>query len=236
MNAVVPLQYQDMERMANALAKSGLFGIKDPTAAMALMAVAQAEGKHPASVAQDYDIIQGRAAKKSQAMLRDFIAAGGSVKWHELSDKLADATFSHPQGGTVRIGWDMARAQQAGLAEKSTWRQYPRAMLRSRCVSEGVRTVAPMATGGMYTPEEVVDMGPEEIDVTPAPTPVLTEEIIGDHVRAMKQAGDLVELKRAYATAYSAAKMAGDLGALEQFEMVKDHRKAALEAPIEAER
>jgi len=31
-------------------------------------------------------------------------------------------------------------------------------MMRSRCVSEGVRTVCPMATSGMYVPEEVRDM------------------------------------------------------------------------------
>jgi uncharacterized protein YbbK (DUF523 family) len=38
------------------------------------------------------------------------------------------------------------------------WKKYPRQMLRSRVVSEGVRTVCPGATSGMYVPEEVQDI------------------------------------------------------------------------------
>ncbi len=159
MSNIIPVS--DIQSMSVAIAKSGLFGAKTPEQAMALMLVAQAEGLHPASAARDYDIIQGRACKKSEAMLRDFIAAGGSVKWHELSDASASATFSHPAGGSVRIDWDMRRASTAGLAGKDMWKKYPRNMLRARCVSEGVRTVCPMATGGMYSPEERQDMGHE---------------------------------------------------------------------------
>jgi hypothetical protein len=35
------------------------------------------------------------------------------------------------------------------------WTKYPRQMLRSRVISEGVRTVFPGATSGLYVPEEV---------------------------------------------------------------------------------
>lgn len=59
----------------------------------------------------------------------------------------------------------MARAAQAGLASKDMWKKYPRQMLRSRVVSEGVRTVCPMATGGLYVPEEIDDMKPEPKNV-----------------------------------------------------------------------
>lgn len=151
----VLVPFQELERMAQAVAKSGLFGIKTPEQAVALMLIAQAEGRHPAIVARDYDIIQGRPAKKAEAMLRDFMAAGGTVEWHKLDDTIADATFSHPQGGKVRITWDAAQAVRAGLSTKATWKQYPRQMLRSRCVSEGCRTVCPQSTSGMYDTDEV---------------------------------------------------------------------------------
>ena len=149
----------DLERMALAFAGSKLFGMSTPDQALALCLVAQAEGRHPASAAQDYHIISGRPAKKADAMLRDFISAGGKVEWHALDNETADATFSHPSGGTVRIDWTMARAQAAGLATPM-WKKYPRQMLRSRTVSEGVRTVCPGATSGMYVPEEVQDFAP----------------------------------------------------------------------------
>lgn len=157
--ALTIIPVSDVERMARAVASSKLFGVKSPDEALALMLIAQAQGRHPASAANDYNIIQGRPAKKADAMLRDFLSAGGKVQWLALDDKQAEATFSHPSGGTVTIGWDMNRAKAAGLGGKDMWAKYPRQMLRSRVVSEGIRTVFPGATSGMYVPEEVQDFG-----------------------------------------------------------------------------
>lgn len=159
MNAMTIHQAQsfavtDMERMALAFAKSNLFGVTNVEQALALCLIAQSEGRHPASAAQDYHIIKNKPSKKADAMLRDFLSAGGKVEWHKLDDTVADATFSHPAGGSLRISWDMARARMAGLAT-DMWKKYPRQMLRARVVSEGVRSVFPMATSGMYVPEEV---------------------------------------------------------------------------------
>src|SRR5512135_2000508 len=148
--ALIPID--DMDRMAHAIAKSGLFGMKAPEQVLALMLIANAEGRHPAIVARDYDIIQGRPAKKAEAMLRDFLDEGGKVEWHRLDDECADATFSHPQGGSVRINWDHARAKKAGLSGRDMYTKYARQMLRSRCVSEGCKTVYPAATSGFYEP------------------------------------------------------------------------------------
>lgn len=163
--ALVPMS--DIQTMAKAVASSGLFGVKTAEQALALMLIAQAEGRHPALAARDYDIIQGKPAKKTEAMLRDFLEQQGKVEWHQLDDTIADATFSHPSGGTVRIAWDMKRAKQAGLGGKDMWSKYPRQMLRSRTVSEGIRTVCPMATSGMYVPEELRDIRDEKI-ITPS--------------------------------------------------------------------
>lgn len=164
MNAITriesPVTFTEMERLAESIAKSNLFGMKTKEQALALMAISQAEGRHPALAARDYDIIQGRSAKKAEAMMRDYLESGGKVEWHALSDTIADATFSHPAGGTVRIDWNEQRAKTAGLAGKDMYKKYPRQMLRSRCISEGVRTVCPAATSGMYVPEEVADFEP----------------------------------------------------------------------------
>ena len=60
----VPQRDQDaqMRLMAEAIAKSGLFGMKTKDQALALMIVAQAENRHPGSVAAEYHIIQNRPA------------------------------------------------------------------------------------------------------------------------------------------------------------------------------
>lgn len=171
------VSFGEMERLADSVARCGLFGIKTKEQALVLMAISQAEGRHPALAARDYDIIQNRPAKKAEAMLRDFITAGGKVEWHALTDSLADATFSHPQGGSARITWDVERAKVAGLLGKDMYKKFPRQMLRSRAVSEGVRTVCPAATSGLYVPEEVADFDAPRI-VAPAQPPAEVRTII----------------------------------------------------------
>lgn len=225
----------EMERMAIAVSKSNLFGMKTPEQALALMAIAQAEGMHPATAARDFHIIQGRPALKADAMLARFQAAGGRVEWTEYTDKRVAAKFSHPQGGTVEIDWTQERAKAAGLLVRENWKSYPRQMLRARVISEGVRTVFPGATGITYTVEEVQDMQ----EVTPAKAvavespPADFHQVIGEderdaHLAAIERAADLGDLKRAFSTAYAAAKQAGDVDSLNDFERAKDARKAQL--------
>lgn len=147
----------EVQRMAQAIAGSGLFGIKTPDQAFALMLIAQAEGRHPATVAQEYDIIQNRPALKAQAALARFQAAGGSIRWIERTDARAAAVFAHQQGGEVEIAWDMQRATQAQLTGKDNWKKFPGQMLAARVVAEGVRACFPACLNGFYLAEEVQD-------------------------------------------------------------------------------
>ena len=164
----------DMQVMANAIVKSGLFGMKTADQALALMIVATAEGRHPGSVASDYHIIQGRASLKSDSMLARFQQSGGRVEWHDHTNEKVAATFSHPAGGSLRIDWDTQRAKAAGLGGKDNWRSYPRQMLRARVISEGVRATFPAVLNGMYTPEEVGEFDAPRT----APRSVKVEQVI----------------------------------------------------------
>ena len=155
MSALVPVN--DMKSMAQAIVKSGFYGFKSEDQVMAIMAVAQAENKHPATVVQEYDIIQGRPALKSQAILARFQLAGGKVEYGTYTDDKVEMTFSHPAGGSLTLCWTMKQAHDIGLAGKDNWKKYPRAMLAARVVSEGVRRVYPACILGHYAVEEVMD-------------------------------------------------------------------------------
>jgi hypothetical protein len=175
----------DIERVALAIAKGGLFGSTDPNAVLTLCLLAQAEGQHPAVVFRDYHIIKGKPAKKADAMLRDFLSNGGKIEWHQLDDECVDATFSHPSGGSARITWDKKRVQQAQLGGNDMHKKYPRQMLRSRVISEGVRTVFPGATSGLYETGEVQDMvaqdrAPSQARQEPQERPAEPEQV--EHV------------------------------------------------------
>ena len=71
MNALVPkppermpLAYAEIERLAVSIAKSGLFGMKTPDQAMALMMIATRRRAPPSVAARDYDVIQARPPRK----------------------------------------------------------------------------------------------------------------------------------------------------------------------------
>jgi len=147
-----------IQTMANAVVKSQLFGMKTVEQATALMLIAQAEGYHPALAARDYHIIQGRPTLKAETMMARFQQQGGKVEWNVLTNEEVTATFSHPSGGSAKITWTIEMARSAKLADKDNWKAYPRAMMRARVVSEGIRTVFPGVVLGVYTPEEVQDI------------------------------------------------------------------------------
>ena len=153
--------FNEMESMAIAAAKSNLFGIKTPEQAVALMLLCQAEGLHPGIALRDYHLIQGRPALKADAMLARFQQAGGTVNWKVYTNEEVTGVFSHPAGGSLEVSWTMAQAKSIGIANKDNWKNYPRAMLRARCLSEGIRSVYPGCVVGVYTPEEVQDFEPK---------------------------------------------------------------------------
>jgi hypothetical protein len=160
--------------MAEAIAKSKLFGIQTAEQALALGLLCQAEGRHPAEAARDYHIIGGKPSLKSEAMLARFQQAGGKVEWHEYGHEAVSGTFSHPQGGSLKVSWTMQDATRAGLTGNPTWKKFPRQMLKARCISEAVRGIFPGVLSGLYAPEEVSDI-PVQVVVETAPEPIQLE-------------------------------------------------------------
>ena len=158
MSNIIP--YNDMQQMAEVAASSKMFGFKNPQEALAIMLLCQGEGLHPAIAMRDYHVIQGRPALKADAMLARFQQAGGFVKWDVYTDEEVTGTFSHPSGGSLSVTWLLSHAKKIGIASKDNWKNYPRAMLRARCISEGIRAVYPGCVVGVYTPEEVQDFQP----------------------------------------------------------------------------
>lgn len=171
------VDFDTMQRMSKAVVESGLFGVKTVAQALSLMMISQAEGRHPALCALEYHIVKGRPTLSADAMLARFQRNGGSVRWLKYTDTEVVGEFTHPQGGSLTIDWTMERAKTIGLVKAdSGWAKYPRNMLRARCVSEGIRAVYPSICTGVYTPEEVKDMGTEAIREVVASKPSIPSE------------------------------------------------------------
>jgi hypothetical protein len=133
----------------------------------------------------------------------------------------------------------MARAEKAGLAGKSgdMYKKFTRAMFRSRCISEGVRTCAPDATEQMYTPEEIRTIEQEQtvVSIDTAASEAakqITHALSQDEVDSLVMTMDvktIPELTVAFGKAYTRAKEAGDDAAKARLKSVYHQTKADLE-------
>ena len=181
--------FTELQSLATVLTKAGSFGFKSMEQAAALMLVAQADGLHPAKAATHYHIINGKPSLTADAMLARFQTAGGRVNWDTYGDTQVTGTFSHPAGGSVSITWTYERAKKAGVGNLE---KFPAAMLRARCISEGVRTVYPGVIVGLYTPDEVSTFTSPEVQ---APVTVTEIEAVPS---AIANAGTMQELVEAF--------------------------------------
>ena len=171
------IPFDQTKLMAQAIAESKLFGIQTPAQALALGLLCQAEGRHPAEAARDYHIISGKPSLKSEAMLARFQQAGGKVEWHEYGHEAVSGTFSHPQGGSLKVSWTIQDATRAGLTGNPTWKKFPRQMLKARCISEAVRGIFPGVLSGLYAPEEVQEFAPVQVQTEPEPIQIETQPV-----------------------------------------------------------
>ena len=174
------MSFSELKESAEVMAKSGLFPQWNTSDKMlSLMLLCESEGSNPLAATQRFDCIQGRIAKKPQAMLADFIMHGGKVEWTRSDNEAVEGIFTTPQDIEHIETWTIEDARRAGLVRPgSGWAKFPKAMLRARCISFALRAVFPVATGLMYTPEELSDGGIEQIPAPDekAPTLITGEE------------------------------------------------------------
>lgn len=156
----------EIAEMAKNVSRSKLFGM-DESQTFTLMLLAQSKGLHPIQAVERYHVIQGRPAMKADAMLAEFQAHGGVVEWHQHDHLKCEATFTCPGVKTpTTVSWSIEDAKKAELTRNAMYSKYPRQMLRSRVISEGIRMTMPGILSGIYTPEEVADFEPIQARAT----------------------------------------------------------------------
>lgn len=192
-----------MEAMAQHIAKSGMFGITNPSQAICLMMLCKSEGIDPILALRRYHLIEGKPSMRADAMAGEFEAHGGLILWHVRNDAAAAATFfsdrkkvddkaierakarftaldgedwdaaaalAYPGEDTIirtfadavekKLAMSWKKGENGAKGEwviKHNWMQSKRQMLTARCVTEGVRLMAPGLIAGIYTPDELED-------------------------------------------------------------------------------
>jgi len=145
---------------ANMLVKTGFLpsAIKKPEQAVAIMLKGRELGLPPMQAFSQINVIQGKPALNPEGMLALIYrnVPGTVVRYVQNDEKACVMEVTRPGHQAETFSFTMKDAGQAGLSGKDNWKKYPRAMLRSRCVSEMARALFPDAIAGCsYTPEEL---------------------------------------------------------------------------------
>jgi hypothetical protein len=166
-----------IEKLGEMIAFSGLFGCSKKEQGQVLAMQCLTEGKPPLELAKTYHMIDGKLSMKADAMLAKFQLSGGKVTWKVRTNEKVTAVFEH-RNQSVEIQHTLEEHTASGVAVgpngklKDNWRKFPRQMLTARCISEGVRLLAPEIVFGVYTPEEQSDFTDPATPVGSAPVPI----------------------------------------------------------------
>lgn len=145
---------------AKALAASGMLPNQyrqQPANLLYALEYAESLGLHPMAAITGIHVIEGKPSA-SAALISALVRRAGHKLRVKGDDRQAVAQIIRADDPdfVYEVVWTMARAEQAGLARKQVWKNYPAAMLKARAITEVARDACEEALSGMhYTPEEL---------------------------------------------------------------------------------
>lgn len=152
------VQWDQELRGAQNLMRSGLVpsDIKTPEAAMFIILTGRDLGMSPVQSLRNIRVIKGKVEVAADAQLGKFHSAGGRSRFLTLTNDAAKLELSAPWLTAPHVeSFTMDDAKTAGLAGGDSWRKYPKAMLRSRAITAGLKSVGFDACAGIYGAGEV---------------------------------------------------------------------------------
>jgi hypothetical protein len=173
---------------ADRYVKSGLLPaeVNTPQKALVIMTAGRELGVPATYALRNIHVVKGKPVCSAELMLALVRRAYGPGAMRVGKTTNTACTVQYREQGWDGISeytFTIEDAKQAGVAGGSSWRNYPAAMLRARCISAVVRFAFPECIAGLYTPEEmgaeivVTDEGlVNVVDSTARPLAALSDE------------------------------------------------------------
>jgi hypothetical protein len=181
---IAPRNLEESERLAATLAKSMLLPTDlkgKPSDVLAIILTGAELGLAPMQAVRGIQVIKGKPSLSADLM------AALCKRRRDVCEYLTPVTLTAEKAvyETKRVGdpkpttmeFTIQDAQRAGLAGSDTYRKFPQAMLKARCLSAICRAVYPDVCMGLYDPDEVANIDTPvlplvEKDITPVDQPV----------------------------------------------------------------
>jgi len=157
------MSVSELKELAETLVESGLLPqtVNSPAKAFAIILADGELGLEPMAALRNLQVVRGKVIEAADSQLGRFKVAGGSATFEVLTDTEARLVLVHPNGkDTHTEEFSVADAKRAGLGG-NVWKSYPRAMLRSRCITAGLKSVGFLGAAGMYDPNEAKEFLPD---------------------------------------------------------------------------
>ena len=197
--------------LAKHLVPSGMLPdhVKTPGQAVAIILAGRELGMPPMRSLRSLVLVKGKVVESADSQLARFKADGGKASFTHLDDTRAVLKLTHPNGDEHGEAFTIDDAKRAGLMSNPTWQKYPKAMLRSRVITAGLKSIGWDGAVGNYDPDEareinggkpvatveaapVVQMPRRKSEAQQAAIPVTPEvqEVADGMLRAVEVVGD----------------------------------------------
>jgi hypothetical protein len=164
-------EFAGLVSMGDQLRRTGFLPahIKNGVDFAAIVLMGRELGMGTMAACRKLQVIKGTVTERADSQLARFKSAGGRAEFKELSETRAVLTLRHPNGDQHTETFTIEDAKRAGLASNDNYNKHPKAMLRSRAITAGLKSVGWEGAVGIYDPDEVSDPEPAREPVVVRP-------------------------------------------------------------------
>jgi hypothetical protein len=201
--------FESLVHMGDSLRKTGFLPshIRDGVSFAAIVLMGRELGMGTMAACRKLQVIKGTVTERADSQLARFKSCGGRAQFNELTEARAVLVLRHPNGDEHTETFTIEDAKRAGLASNDNYAKHPKAMLRSRAITAGLKSIGWEGAVGIYDPDEIADapapeparepvvVRPKFDAPAPAPATKATEEDMRRSRLAVNRTNDLAALK-----------------------------------------
>ena len=163
------MNISELSELAKTLTASGMLPgtVNKWEQAFAIIVAGGELGLEPMRALRSLQVVKGKVVEAADSQLGRFKDAGGSATFETLNDTEAKLVLVHPNGKDKHVEhFTMQDAKRANLTSP-VWKSYPKAMLRSRAITAGLKSVGWSGAAGTYDPDEAKEFSPDVVVTKP---------------------------------------------------------------------
>ena len=189
-------------------------------------------GMQPMRAIRSLAMVKGKVIEAADSQLARFKTAGGRSEFETLDDTRAVLHLVHPNGDKHTETFTLEDAKRAGLEGNPNYKKFPRAMLRSRAITAGLKSIGWEGAVGAYDPEELPSEAPAPAPVeyrpkgTKTAKAVTVESLVERQAEVDRKAAGTAD-GAAFVAAIAAAQTAADLDVCDSIRRKLDTTKNA---------